>query len=228
MALTRININGIHELDFTLPGTTTASVSAGITSIVNAGFNGTNKQTGTSYTVQSSDNEKLVTLNNTSAVGVTLPQAGTSGIDSNFVVWVSNQGTGTVTITPTTSTIDGSSTLTLSQNQGVIVFTDAQTTSPYAARAGIKRYNAAYWRRDSRTGKRFRGSNTCYYRCNGWQLYEYKHHRGREGPRYCCVKWKRWRWKFRQLWHHSTITGLYLVLYGWRRHFDPHLIGSSW
>lgn len=54
----RINLNGIHELQLDLAGTTTASIaSPGSTSIKNAGFNGVNKQTGTSYTIHSTDNQ---------------------------------------------------------------------------------------------------------------------------------------------------------------------------
>lgn len=121
---TRININGIHELQFSLPGTTSASIaSPGATLLANAGFNGVNSQTA-NYTLQSSDNQKLVAFNGTSALTATLPQPGSSGIDSNFAAWIANLGTATVTVTPTSATIDGAATLALAQNQGVIVFTD--------------------------------------------------------------------------------------------------------
>jgi hypothetical protein len=87
--------------------------------------NGVNAQTGTTYTVLDGDRAKLVTLSNASAVAVTLPQAGAS---SSFIAgWfadLQNRGAGTVTITPTTSTIDGAASLNLTQNQGVRVFSD--------------------------------------------------------------------------------------------------------
>lgn len=40
MAATVINLNGINELDLTLPGTTTATVSNGVVSVVNTGTSG--------------------------------------------------------------------------------------------------------------------------------------------------------------------------------------------
>jgi len=66
-----------------------------------------NNQTGTTYTVQNSDFNKLVTFNNANPQAVTLPQAGAGG---NFLAgWFTsfkNIGSGYVTITPVTSTIE--------------------------------------------------------------------------------------------------------------------------
>jgi len=78
-----------------------------------------NAQTGTTYTVLNSDCGKLVTFSNGSAIAVTLPQAGAgseflNGCTINFT----NLGVGRVTITPTTSTIDGLSTRTMERYQG--------------------------------------------------------------------------------------------------------------
>ena len=81
-----------------------------------------NAQTGTTYTVLNTDNCKLVSLSNGSAVAVTLPQAGASGNFGN--TWSAtfvNIGAGAVTITPTTSTIDGLASWTLQRYQGVRV-----------------------------------------------------------------------------------------------------------
>ena len=75
-----------------------------------------NAQTGTSYTVLSGDLGKLVTLSNTSAVAVSLPQA-TGSFAAGFWFDVENLNTGAVTITPTTSTIDGATTLVLRKGQ---------------------------------------------------------------------------------------------------------------
>ena len=82
-----------------------------------------NAQSGAGYTVASGDWGKLVTLSNASAQVLTLPQAGTS-FPNGWYVDVENTGAGTWTITPATSTIDGATTLALSTNQGVRVFSN--------------------------------------------------------------------------------------------------------
>jgi hypothetical protein len=84
-----------------------------------------NAQTGSSYTMLDSDRGKLVTLNNASAVSVVLPQAGAgSQFASGWYTRVENLGAGVVTITPTTSTIDGAASLTLRQLGGVVIVSD--------------------------------------------------------------------------------------------------------
>jgi hypothetical protein len=117
----KVNINGINELDFSPTGS--ASVSSGVSTLTLQGFNGLNAQTGTSYTFVNSDGLKLVTFNNAGATAVTLPQAGAS-FPAGWAVFVENLGAGAVTITPTTSTIDGTTSVTLNQNQGTIIFSD--------------------------------------------------------------------------------------------------------
>ena len=82
-----------------------------------------NAQAGTSYTVLSSDRGKLVTLTNASAVAVTLPQAGSS-FPVGWFAEFENRGAGLVTITPTTSTINGGATVTLSTNQSLKIISD--------------------------------------------------------------------------------------------------------
>lgn len=87
-----------------------------------------NAQTGTSYTFLDSDTGKLVTFSNASAVAATLPVATAAGFGvyptGNWSVSVENKGAGSVTITPTTSTIDGSATLVIPQNQGCTITSD--------------------------------------------------------------------------------------------------------
>jgi hypothetical protein len=83
----------------------------------------TNAQTGTTYTVLHSDHFRLVTLNNASAIAVTLPQA-TTAFGKGFTTIFYCLGAGEVTITPTTSTIGGASTLLLQKNQAAIVVSD--------------------------------------------------------------------------------------------------------
>jgi len=79
---------------------------------------------GTSDTILSTDNGKLVTFSNASAIAVTLPQA-TGSFISPFSVDLENKGAGVVTVTPTTSTINGATTLVLGTNEGARVFSDS-------------------------------------------------------------------------------------------------------
>lgn len=66
---------------------------------------------------------KLVTFNNGSATAASLVQA-TGSAGAGFSFDVENIGAGVVTITPTTSTINGSATLTLAQNTGCTITSD--------------------------------------------------------------------------------------------------------
>lgn len=91
-------------------------------------FQGTNAQTGTAYTIAATDRNQLITFNNASAISVTLPQAGSGSSLPNFQNFFSTQivnlGAGVVTITPSTSTIDGAASITLEQNEGLTLFSD--------------------------------------------------------------------------------------------------------
>lgn len=80
-------------------------------------FGGVNVQTSTSYTIVAADENQVLTVANVSAVAVTLPQATTTGFTSGAVFDVINLGAGTATITPTTSTINGATTLVLQTGQ---------------------------------------------------------------------------------------------------------------
>lgn len=82
-----------------------------------------NPQTGTTYTYLTGDYGKLVTHTNGSAIAGALPQAGAS-FPANWFVFVQNRGAGALTITPTTSTIDGAATLVLNQNEGALIVSD--------------------------------------------------------------------------------------------------------
>lgn len=83
-----------------------------------------NAQTGTNYTIQTTDACQLVSSNNASVVGWTLPSAATAGFGVGFSFDVQNLGAGTLTITPTTSTINGAATLAIAQNQGCTIVSD--------------------------------------------------------------------------------------------------------
>lgn len=84
-----------------------------------------NAQSGTSYALVDGDRARLVTASNAAAIAWTIPQAGAS---SQFVSgWhadLQNRGAGTLTLTPTTSTIDGQANLVLTSGQGVRLFSD--------------------------------------------------------------------------------------------------------
>jgi hypothetical protein len=84
-----------------------------------------NAQTGTTYTVVDGDRAKLVTFTNAASIAVTLPQAGqATTFKSGWFIDVVNLGAGTVTITPTTSTINGAATLVLLTSQGCRIVSD--------------------------------------------------------------------------------------------------------
>lgn len=84
--------------------TTTGTISASIS---------VNPQTGTNYAIVTGDCGKLVNLSNASAQVPTIAQAGTTGFAAGYYVGVCNQGAGTQTITPATSTIGGAATFVL-------------------------------------------------------------------------------------------------------------------
>jgi hypothetical protein len=90
--------------------------------------------TGTSDTILSTDFSKMVTYSNASSIAVTLPQAG-SGSPASFLsgyyLSVQNLGAGTVTITPTTSTINGAATLVLLSGQFGSIYSDGTNYSAF-------------------------------------------------------------------------------------------------
>lgn len=88
-----------------------------------ANLHAVNTQTGTSYTYLSSDRAKLVTHSNASSIAAGLPQA-TGSFGAGWFMLVQNRGAGTLTVTPTTSTIDGAATLVLTAGQGAFVISD--------------------------------------------------------------------------------------------------------
>lgn len=90
-----------------------------------------NAQTGTTYTYLTTDFRKLVTHTNGSAIAGALPQAGAT-FPAGWFIFVQNRGAGALTITPTTSTIDGAATLVLNQNEGALIVSDG--TNYFTAR----------------------------------------------------------------------------------------------
>lgn len=96
---------------------------------------GVNPQTGTTYTMLNTDEDKLLTFNNGSAVAVTLPQATTSGFTAGSFFHLYNIGAGAVTVTPTTSMINGGSTIVLNQGQGAYIVSDGTDYSAWVSAA---------------------------------------------------------------------------------------------
>lgn len=82
-----------------------------------------NPQVGTTYTFTFNDLKKLVTFNNASSIAATLPQA-TGSFGADEWIEVQNVGVGLVTITPTTSTVDGATVLIVPSGYGVKIVSD--------------------------------------------------------------------------------------------------------
>ena len=100
-------------------------------------------QTGTTYTFQNADCDqsgiKAITFSNSAGVAVTLPQAGANNqFLGGCTIQATNIGSGSVTITPVTSTINGSASLTLTTGQSVRIVNDANlaVTGNYFALLG--------------------------------------------------------------------------------------------
>lgn len=75
----------------------------------------------TTETISEAANGKLVSLNAAGATAVTLNSSATN---SDFMCFVSSRGAGGATLTPSSGTIDGASSLALPQLNGVVLFFD--------------------------------------------------------------------------------------------------------
>lgn len=122
VASTGADCSSMTSVDAT-GGVETASGAPITTSGTIRGANLVNAQTGITYTVLTGDRGKLVTFTNASPIAVTLPQAG-GGFPSGWSFYAENRGAGVVTITPTTSTIDGGTSVDLGTNQGLFIASD--------------------------------------------------------------------------------------------------------
>ena len=95
--------------------------------------------TTTSEALANSDQNKLVTFSNAAAVACTIAQAGSGGnFAAGWAVSLKNLGAGTVTCTPTTSTVDGAANFTLTTGQGTDLYSDGTNyfTQPGKASGG--------------------------------------------------------------------------------------------
>ena len=87
--------------------------------ILSLAVGGVNPQTGTTYTYVPLDRASLVSHSNTGPIAATLPTANT--FDALWFVFIQNRGAGTLTIS-SSSLIDGVGSLSLTTNQGAIIF----------------------------------------------------------------------------------------------------------
>ncbi len=88
------------------------------------GANLINAQTGTSYAVVAGDRGKHVTLSNAASIAATIAQAGTTGFEDGYFIYLECIGVGAATLTPATSTINGAATLVLTSGMSAVVFSD--------------------------------------------------------------------------------------------------------
>jgi len=104
-------------------------------------LNRVNAQTGTTYTVQLSDFGKVITLNNASAITVTLPQTSNIATGAGFFCWLNNIGAGQVTIVKEgAETLSGNTLL----NQGAECKIDRLSTTAWAVFGGTATINTEY------------------------------------------------------------------------------------
>lgn len=80
-------------------------------------------RTTTTETINANDACQLVTFNNASPVAVTIAQA-TGAFGGGWSVDIENKGAGPVTVTPTTSTVNGAATLVIPKNMGCTLVSD--------------------------------------------------------------------------------------------------------
>lgn len=84
-----------------------------------------NAQTGTTYAIVDGDRGKLITGSNAAAQAYSIAQAGAASAFANgWYTTISNKGVGTLTITPTTSTINGAASYALFAGQSVRIISD--------------------------------------------------------------------------------------------------------
>jgi len=102
---------------------------------------GVNAQSGSSYTISGSDYGLLVTIGNSSAIAVTVAQAGQAQFPQGWWCYVENRfntNNNLLTITPTVSTIDGASSLAIPPGSGVYLISDG--TNWYTERGMTQLY----------------------------------------------------------------------------------------
>ncbi len=99
---------------------------------------GVNAQTGTTYIVVTGDAAKEVTLSNASAVALTIAAAGSTGFAAGWSTILKNKGNGVVTLTPTTSTVEGAATLVLRRGDWAVITSDGANYDADITRAASR------------------------------------------------------------------------------------------
>jgi hypothetical protein len=131
-----LNVTGLTALKTVFTDASKNLTTTGIVDIANGGTGATtsvdaltslgaapisanlNNQTGTTYSLQATDNGKVVTLNNASAITLTVP----TGLAAGFNCMIVQKGAGVVTITPAaTVTVTNRSGATKTGGQNAIV-----------------------------------------------------------------------------------------------------------
>lgn len=105
----RIDNAGATTLAGSLTGNGTTSTLANFSSVMN-------DQTGTTYTLTNADNGKIITLNNASAITVTVPS-----LSVGFNCMIVQKGSGQVTLSPSTVTISNRYSFTKTAGQYAIL-----------------------------------------------------------------------------------------------------------
>lgn len=106
--------------------------------ILKASNFGVRAVTGTSDTILSTDDKRLVTFTNAAAIAVAVPQAGSgspAAFTNGFGFTAKNIGTSLVTFTPATSTVNGVATLVLYPGQTVVWWSNG--TNYFASVSGV-------------------------------------------------------------------------------------------
>lgn len=132
---TTATVNSIKSTGTTFsPTSSSAPVSAAA-----SGLGGINNQSAqVAYATTTQDNGTLVRFNDASAVAVSL----NSGINAPYIIYLANYGAGTVTVTPTTGTINGAATLALATNASAMASFDG--TNWWALVAGASSSGTSY------------------------------------------------------------------------------------
>ena len=110
----------IADLEAIKPTNTVITITQTVLSTQFPGLGTKNDQTGnTSYTTQTSDNGTMLILNDSSPVSVTL----NSVVTPPYFLFVTNFGSGVVTLTPSSGTINGASSIQIPEGYfGEVVF----------------------------------------------------------------------------------------------------------
>lgn len=127
--------SGSNDVVVNPPGCVNGKCTVATTNVINA-------QTGTSYAILSTDIGKTVVGTNAGSQAYSIAAAGTTGFEAGKSFTLINSptsgvpSTGTITLTPTTSKINGASTLALAQNQSAYITSDGANYTAFLGSSG--------------------------------------------------------------------------------------------